>query len=118
MFRRYSAVLVSLVLVVVSSAIPSQAQSGRGRQLRIQGTLRRESIAPEATEGPTDQKRDGGISGAPPLSRKTKGWIYNSAAANQKQDDGEYHMTRADKRAGWILLGLFALWGAIIVSED
>jgi hypothetical protein len=44
--------------------------------------------------------------------------IYNDAAANQKKDDGEYHMTRADKTAGWILLGFLVLEVAIIVSQD
>jgi len=117
MARRYSAVIVSLVLVVLQ-AVSSQAQSGRGRQLRIQGTLRIESVAPQAIESPADQKIDSAVSAREPvLSRRTKGWVYNEGAANQKKDDGEYHMTRADKRAGWILLGLFVLWGAIIVSD-
>ena len=119
MFRRYSLVLLALVLVFAAAAVPSRAQSGRGRQLRIQGTLRSESVAPVATEAETDQKTDRGFSDAPVvLSRRTKGLIYNDATANQKKDDGEYHMTRADKRAGWILLGLFVLWGAIIVHGD
>jgi len=119
MFRRYSAVFVALVLVVASAAIPSQAQSGRGRQLRIQATLRRESVAPEATEMLVDQKAEGGSSiGSPILSRRTKALIYNDASANQKKDDGEYHMTRADKRAGWILLGVLILEMAIIASQD
>ncbi len=119
MFQRYFIVLLTLVLVIASAAVTSRAQSGRGRQLRIQGILRSEFVAPEATEDQSDQKTDRGSSDSPPiLSRRTKGLIYNDAAANQKKDDGEYHMTRADKRAGWILLGLFVLWGAIIVSED
>src|SRR6266700_1147874 len=107
MFRRCSRVLVTLVLVVAASAATSMAQSGRGRQLRIQGTLRSESVAPEAAEVQADQKTDRGFSDSPlVLTRRTKDLIYNDAAANQKKDDGEYHMTRADKRAGWILLGL------------
>ena len=119
MFRRYSIVLVVLVLVIASAAVTSKAQSGRGRQLRIQGTLRSKLVAPEAIAAQVPQKTDRGFSDSPlVLSRRTKGLIYNDAAANQKKDDGEYHMTRADKRAGWILLGLFVLWGAIIVSED
>jgi hypothetical protein len=119
MFQRYSIVFLNLVLVIASAAVTSKAQSGRGRQLRIQGTLRSESVAPVATAAPADQKTDPGFSDSPlVLSRRTKGLIYNDAAPNQKKDDGEYHMTRADKRAGWILLGLFVLWGAIIVSED
>jgi hypothetical protein len=118
MFRRYSLVLVSLVLVVASAPVTSRAQSGRGRQLRIQGTLLSESVAPEATDA-HDQKAVRGFPDAPPvLSRRTKGLIYKDAAASQKKDDGEYHMTRADKRAGWILLGFFLLETAIILSQD
>ncbi|HKB66916.1 MAG TPA: hypothetical protein VKC61_13755 [Pyrinomonadaceae bacterium] len=119
MFRRYSAVLVTLLLLIATTAVSSQAQSGRGRQLRIQGTLRSGSVAPEATEAESDQKTDRATSEAPlVLSRRTKGLIYNDATANQKKDGGEYHMTRADKRAGWILLGLFVFWGALIISGD
>ena len=119
MFQRFSIVLLTLVLVIASAAVTSKAQSGRGRQLRIQGILRSESVAPEATEAEPDQKSDQGSSNSPlVLSRRTKGLIYNDAAPNQKKDDGEYHMTRADKRAGWILLGFFVLEAAIIISQD
>ena len=119
MFRRYSIVFVMLVLVTAAAAVPSKAQSGRGRQLRIQGILRGESVAPESTEAQADLKTDRGSSDSPVvLSRRTKGLIYNDAAANQKKDDGEYHMTRADKRAGWILLGVFVLEAIIISSQD
>jgi hypothetical protein len=119
MFQRHSIVLLTLVLVIASAAVTSKAQSGRGRQLRIQRILNSESVTPEATEGSADQKTDRGISAGPTvLSRRTKGWVYNDAAANQKKDDGEYHMTRADKRAGWILLGFFVLQAAIIISQD
>ena len=119
MFQRYFIVFFTLVLVFASAAVTSKAQSGRGRQLRIQGTLRSESVAPEAIEAPPDQKGDRSSSDSPPvLSQRTKGLIYNDAAPNQKKDDGEYHMTRADKRAGWILLGFFVLEVAIIASQD
>ena len=119
MFQRYSIVLLTLVLMIASAAVTSKGQSGRGRQLRIQGTLRSESVAPEATEAEPDQKADRSFSdSARALSRRTKALIYNDAASNQKKDDGEYHMTRADKRAGWILLGFFVLEAAIIISQD
>jgi hypothetical protein len=118
MFQRYSAVLVALVLLIATTAVSSQAQSGRGRQLRVQETLRSGSVTPQP-KAETSQRVDRRSSEAPlVLSRRTKGLIYNDATANQKKDDGEYHMTRADKRAGWILLGLFVFWGAIIASDD
>ena len=119
MFQRYSMVLLTLVLVIASATVTSKAQSGRGRQLRIQGTLRSESEAPEPIETTAVQKSNDGFSDPPlVLSRRTKGLIYNDAAANQKKYDGEYHMTRADKRAGWILLGFLILEVAIIASQD
>ena len=119
MFRRYCVVLVAMILVIASAAVTSKAQSGRGRQQRIQRILRSESVAPEPTEAKADQKTDRGFADAPlVLSRRTKGLIYNDAAANQKKDDGEYHMTRADRRAGWILLGFLVLQAAIIISQD
>ena len=65
MFRRYSIVPVVLVLAIASAAVTSKAQSGRGRQLRIQGTLRSESVAPEATEAQVPQKTDRGFPDAP-----------------------------------------------------
>lgn len=118
MFRRYSAVLVTLVLLIATTTVSSQAQSGRGRQLRIQEALRIGSVASQA-EAETEQRADRRSSEAPlVLSRRTKGSIYNDVTANQKKDDGEYHVTRADKRAGWILLGLFVFWGALIVTGD
>ena len=119
MFRRYSIVLVTLVLLLASAAVTSKAQSGRGRQLRIQETLRAQSVATEATEARVDQKTERGLSESPlVLSRRTKGLIYNDAAANEKKDDGEYRMTKGDKRAGWILLGFLVLQAAIIISQD
>ena len=62
MFRRYSIVPVVLVLVIASAAVTSTAQSGRGRQLRIQGILRGESVAPESTEAQADLRTDRGSS--------------------------------------------------------
>jgi hypothetical protein len=119
MFRRYSIVLFTLILVIASAAVTSKAQSGRGRQLRVQRTLHSESVAPVATAAPADQKTDPGFSDSPLLlSRRTRGLIYQDAAADQKKDDGDYHMTRADKRAGWILLGFLILEVAIIVNQD
>jgi hypothetical protein len=119
MFRRCFIVLVTLVLVVASTTVTSMAQSGRGRQLRIQGTLRSESIAPVAAEVQGDQRIKAGSSETSAVAtRRTKGLIYADAAATQKKDDGEYHMTRADKRAGWILLGFLVLETIILVHQD
>jgi hypothetical protein len=119
MFAKYSIVLVTLILVFAAATVPSMAQSGRGRQLRIQGTLRGESVLPPAAETQDQQKIDPVFSGTSPKETRRSGvLIYNDAAANQKKDDGEYHMTRADKRAGWILLGLAVLETISMISQD
>jgi len=44
--------------------------------------------------------------------------IYNGAASHQKKDDREYHMTKGDKRAGWILLGLVVLAAIGAIAGD
>ena len=118
MFRRCFIVLVTLVSLVASTTVTSMAQSGRGRQLRIQGTLRSEPITPVVTDVQDDQKVKTGFSDSSAVAtRRTRGLIYADAAADQKDDD-EYHMTRADKRAGWILLGFFVLETIILVNQD
>jgi hypothetical protein len=43
--------------------------------------------------------------------------IYNDAATNQQKDDEDDHPNRADKRAGWILLGLLVL-STIAMASD
>jgi hypothetical protein len=119
MFRRCFIVLVTLVSVVASTTVNSMAQSGRGRQLRIQGTLRSESVTPVGAEVQDDHKIETGLSNTSAVpTRRTRGLIYADAAANQKKDDGEHHPNRADKRAGWILLGFLILEAAIIVHQD
>src|SRR5882724_7784611 len=110
MFRRCPIVLVTLTLVVAAATVTSMAQSGRGRQLRIQGALRWESDELSVAEVQDDRKPEPGFSGPLPVeTRRSTALIYNDAASNQKKDDGEYHMTKGDKRAGWILLGLGVL---------
>ena len=118
MIRRYSIALQVLVMVAATATLTARAQSGRGRQLRIQGTLHKESVGPEATEAQVKQQTPGGSESPLILSQRSKGLIYNDAAANQKKDDGEYHMTKADKRASWILLGFLVLEVAVIAMQD
>jgi hypothetical protein len=117
MFAKYSIVLVTLILIFAAATVPSMAQSGRGRQLRIQGMLRGESVVPPAAET-QDQQKIGPVFSRPSPRNTRSGvaLIYNDAAA--KKDDGEYHMTRADKRAGWILLGLAVLETISMISQD
>lgn len=119
MFRRCSIVLLTLILVVAATMVTSNAQSGRGRQLRIQGALRGESVATPPAKVQEDRELEPSLSGSFRVeSRRSSTLIYNDAASNQKKDDGEYHMTRADKRAGWILLGVAVLGTIIMISQD
>jgi hypothetical protein len=119
MRRKLPIILFTLVLFAAAAPVSLRAQSGRGRQLRIQATLRGEPVAPAAVEVPDERISQPGRS--TPLQAATgrrAGLIYNDAAANQKNDDGEYHMTRGDKTAGWILLGAVVLATIVILSQD
>ena len=119
MFRRFF-IAVSLVLLVAAATVPSQAQSGRDRQLRLQGLLQKESVAPAAINvQEEDRKIDFGFSKPSAIEvRRSGALIYNDAAPNQKKDDGEYHMTKGDKRVGWILLGLLVLGGIGQIAQE
>jgi len=50
--------------------------------------------------------------------RRNGGLIYDDAAANQKKNDDDYHMTKGDKRAGWILLGMLVLITVATIASD
>lgn len=111
--------VMTLVLLFAAITAPAQAQSGRGRQLRIQGLQSGETVPPEGAENQEVQKTVFGLSRPSTIKIRTNGGlIYNDAAANQKKNDGEYHMTRGDKTAGWILLGATALVTIALLSQD
>jgi hypothetical protein len=64
-------------------------------------------------------RTDAGLSKAAPMElRRNRGLIYNDAAANQKKNDDDYHMTKGDKRAGWILLGMLVLITVATIASD
>ncbi|HEX9421843.1 MAG TPA: hypothetical protein VF899_01275 [Pyrinomonadaceae bacterium] len=110
--------MFTLVLVVATATV-SLAQSGRGRQLRIQGAFRGESVVPLVADVEDDRKIDPRFSEPSPAeTRSSTALIYKEAPSKQKKDNGENHMTKADKRAGWILLGLLVLAGISVVSQD
>ncbi|MGH9874285.1 MAG: hypothetical protein ACRD9S_17675 [Pyrinomonadaceae bacterium] len=118
MFRGFS-IATTLILLVAATTVSSQAQSGRGRQLRLQGLLREEAAAPTPPNVQEDRRIDSGFSKPAALEiRRNGALIYNDAASNQKKDDGEYHMTKGDKRAGWILLGLLVLGGIGQIAQE
>jgi hypothetical protein len=116
MFRKGSIILIAVSLLA-ATAITSVAQSGRGRQLRIQEMQRGElpSQSPALVEGVAgDQQIAPGTSDRSSVKIRKSPLIYNDAPS---KDDGEYHMTKGDKRAGWILLGLLVI-GAIVMVDQ
>ena len=118
MYRRCSSVLVSLALILATSA-SAMAQSGRGRQLRIQQTLRGEVVAPPVAEAQPARRSDPiAPATATGETRRNSALIYHDASSNQKKDSGEYHMTKGDKRAGWILLGVLVLGVVVMIAND
>jgi len=113
MCRRRSIVSVSLVLILAASAVSSLAQSGRGRQLRIQQTLRGE-VVPAAAESKPDLGSARGVTAmSTGETQKTSAAIYQNGSHNKANKNGDYHLT--DKGAGWILLGLLVFGSAVYV---
>jgi hypothetical protein len=114
MCRRRSIVSVLLVLIMAASGVSSMGQSGRGRQLRIQQTLRGEVVVPSAAESKPDL---GSARGDAAMStgetQKTSAAIHQNGSRNKAKKSGEYHLT--DKNAGWILLGVLVFESAVYV---
>ncbi|SRR6266571_4584577 len=114
MCRRSSIDSVSLVLILAASAVSSLAQSGRGRQLRIQQTLRGEVVVPAAAESKPDLGSARGVTAmSTGETQKTSAAIYQNRSHNKANKSGDYHLT--DKGAGWILLGLLVFGSAVYV---
>ena len=98
----------ALLILLLGTACPrpSAAQSGRGRQLRIAERLNGQtsvnvSLPQEASPAAVSENRfsvPGNIT-----KRRNARLIY--------RDDSKEHLpNRADKKAGWILLGVFGLF--------
>jgi len=114
MCRRRCIVSVSLVLILVASAVSSLAQSGRGRQLRIQQTLRGEVVEPSAAESNLDLRSARGVAAMSNVeTQNTRTPIYQNASRNKAKKSGQCHLT--DRNAGWILLGLLVFESAVYV---
>ena len=118
MYRRTS-VAISLALILALAAVPAMAQSGRGRQLRIQQMLpgQAEVATPATAEVQPASRETSTGSAATKMPIRNSTLIYSDASSDQKKDNGEYHMTKGDKRAGWILLGLLVL-NAVTIMQD
>lgn len=115
MTRKHLATGLMVLLLATICSQPSPAQSGRGRQLRIAERLNEQTTSsptiPEGTRRApvADTENRISISGNTTKSRNAT-LIY--------RDNGEeHHPNRADKKAGWILLGFLAFFvGAEIAN--
>jgi len=118
MYRRLS-VPISLTLILAISAVSAMAQSGRGRQLRIQQMLpdQNEVATPATAEIQPASSETGTASALTKMPVRNSTLIYNDAASVQKKDNGDYHMTKGDKRAGWILLGVLTLVTVSLIAN-
>ena len=117
MCRRRSIVSVSLVLILTAAAVSSMAQSGRGRQLRIQQTLRGEVVVSSAAEIKPDLRNPPGVTTmSTGETQKSSALIYKHGSRNEAKKSGAYHLT--DRTAGWILLGIFVFETGVLIAND
>ncbi len=107
--------LLAVVLVAICAPF-SAAQSGRGRQLLIAERLNGQTSAGDSVpenarpvEGAVSETRSS-VSGKATISRNAR-LIYR----NNTEDT---HPNRADKKAGWILLGFFAFEMGVMIAND
>jgi hypothetical protein len=113
MTKKHLAKCILILLLATACPRPSAAQSGRGRQLRIAERLNDQtsvsvSLPEDASPAVVSDNRlsvPGNI-----IKRRNERLIY-------RDNSEEHHPNRADKKAGWILLGLFAIFiGAEIAN--
>lgn len=106
MTRKHLSTGLPVLLLATICTQPSAAQSGRGRQLRIAERLNGQT--PSSATIPEDWRR------APATVTEKRVSISGNTTRNATliyRDNGEeHHPNRADKRAGWILLGFFAFF--------
>ena len=98
MCRRRSIVSVLLVLILAASAFSSLAQSGRGRQLRIQQTLRDDVVMPAVAENRPDLGSAPRAAMSTGETQKTSAPIHQNGSRNKTNKSGENHLT--DRNAG------------------
>ncbi len=113
MSKGYLASRLLVLLLVAICSQPIVAQSGRGRQMRIAERLRGETPGsvpvPEETQTATVRENRFSLSGNIAKSKNAR-LIYH--------DDTEHHPNRADKKAGWIMLGVLAFWIGVEIAND
>ena len=115
MIRKHLATGLVVLLLATICTQPSPAQSGRGRQLRIAERLNGQTTSSSTI--PEDRRR------APVADTENRVSISGNTTKSRNatmiyRDNGEeHHPNRADKKAGWILLGFLAFFvGAEIAN--
>jgi len=121
MRQKCSLVVALTFLIFTVCAQPTDAQSGRGRQLRITEKLAGEIPASTMIENPPKDPAARTLQTGSLISRATRDsgsgrLIYRDNAGKTQKTDG-YHMTKADKRAGWILLGVFTFFVVVEIAN-
>jgi hypothetical protein len=113
MTKKHLANALLVLLLVTACTQRSAAQSGRGRQLRIAEKLNGQtsgSVSVPQDASPAAVGENGFSVPGNITRRRNARLIY-------RNDSEEHHPNRADKKAGWILLGVFALFiGAEIAN--
>jgi hypothetical protein len=114
MSRKYLATGLLAVLLATICTETSVAQSGRGRQLRIAERLN--GPTPSIATNPEDWPR------APTAVSENRVSISGRTTRNSTliyRDTGEeHHPNRADKRAGWIMLGVLGFYLVVLIANS
>lgn len=122
MFKNY---FVIALAVTLSCVMPVAAQSGRVRQLSYAERIRADASKPlsNTDADSISQAKTGASSKASSATVNSKGGklaslVYNNNMRNQAdQSDGDYHMTKGDRTAGYILLGLVVVYTIITIAS-
>jgi len=115
MTKKYLASGLLVLLLATICTQPSPAQSGRGRQLRIAERLNGQATSSSTI--PEDRRQ------APVAVTENRVSISGNTTKSRNatliyRDNGEgHHPNRADKRAGWILLGFLALFVGVEIAN-
>jgi hypothetical protein len=122
MFRRHlSMALAALVALASCGGGRAYAQSGRCRPARAEGAraggLSGREAKPQA--GVAEETESGASESAGRGGSNVDVRKLNDGRRAQVvfADNGDHHMTKGDKRAGWILLGLLIFEGWVYGSQ-
>jgi hypothetical protein len=115
MTRKYLATGLLVALLATICTQSSIAQSGRGRQLRIAERLNGQTPSNSTIPGESRQAPSA-------VTEKDRFSVFGRTTRNSTliyRDSGEeHHPNRADKRAGWIMLGVLAFYVGVLIANS